>query len=68
LVGSALIRLDFRYYVDAPHCTIFVDGTSEVGSAVVRVFTNLLIREFGEDSFQVERMQSAPSQHRVAAA
>jgi hypothetical protein len=61
LVGSARIRLDVSYYVDEPRRVIIVDGSNEVAGAVVRVFTNLLLREFDEDSFRVERIQ--PRQH-----
>lgn len=61
LYGSANIRLDVSYFVDEPRRTILVDGTHEVGGAVVRVFTNLLLREFGEDSFQVRRADSCPA-------
>lgn len=61
-VGPARIRLDMSYFVDEPRRAIFVDGTNEIGGAVVRVFTNLLLREFGEDSFLVRRVDacSAP--------
>jgi hypothetical protein len=56
LFGQAHVRLEASYYLDEPHRVIIVDGTSDVGSAVVRVFTNLLLREFGEDSFRVRRV------------
>lgn len=68
LVGSARIRLDVRYYVDEPRRVIIVDGSNEVAGAVVRVFTNLLLREFGEDSFLVKRMESRQHQPHGAAA
>lgn len=58
LVGPARIRLDVSYYVDEPRRVIIVDGSNEVAGAVVRVFTNLLLREFGEDSFHAERVRS----------
>jgi hypothetical protein len=61
LYGSASVRLDASYFVDEPRRIILVDGTNEVGGAVVRVFTNLLLREFGEDSFQVRRVDSCPA-------
>ena len=68
LVGQARIRLDVGYYVDEPRRVIIVDGSNEVAGAVVRVFTNLLMREFGEDAFRVERMQSLQHQSQAAAA
>ena len=55
LVGQARIRLDFSYFIDEPRRVLIADGSNEVGSAVVRVFTNLMVREFGEDAFRVER-------------
>lgn len=61
LFGQARVRLDASYYADEPRHTILVDGTTEVGDAVVRVFTNLLIRELGEDGFQVRRVESSPA-------
>lgn len=68
LVGAARIRLDVSYHVDEPRRVIIVDGTNDVAGAVVRVFTNLLMREFGEDAFRVERMQSLRHQSQAAAA
>ncbi len=68
LVGPARIRLDVSYYADEPHGVILVDGTNEVGTAVVRVFTNLLLREFGEDSFRVERIRTRQHQPQGAPA
>lgn len=67
LVGSARIRLDFSYYVDASHGMIFVDGTTEVGSAIVRVFTNLLSREFGDGAFLVKRIRACQHQPQKSA-
>ena len=61
LFGTANVRLDASYFVDMPRRIILVDGTNEVGGAVVRVFTNLLLREFGEDSFQVRRVDACPA-------
>lgn len=61
LFGAARVRLDFSYYVDANHHAIFADGTTEVGAAVVRVFTALLLREFDDDSFRVQRVYSNPT-------
>lgn len=58
LFGRARVRLDFGYFVDAPRQTILVDGSTEVGTAIVQVFVGLLLREIGEDSFRVERMQA----------
>jgi hypothetical protein len=68
LFGMARVRLDFSYYVDVPRRAILVDGTKEVGVTVVQVFAGLLLREFGEDSFRVERVHSHQHQPQEAAA
>jgi hypothetical protein len=58
LFGQTRVRLDFSYFVDAPRRTIFIDGTTEVGAAIVKVFMGLAFREFGENAFQVCRVES----------
>jgi hypothetical protein len=68
LFGMARVRLDFAYHVDAARHAILVDATHEVGSAVVKLFVGLLLREFGEDAFRVEPMQSVERQRKEAAA
>jgi hypothetical protein len=59
LVGQARVRLDVTYHLDQPRRTIIVDGTTHVGAALVRVFTGLALREFGEDAFCVRRTHVA---------
>lgn len=68
LFGMARVRLDFSYFVDAPRRAILVDGTKEVGTTAVQVFVGLLLREIGEDSFRVERMQAQQRHAQEAAA
>ena len=68
LFGAARVRLEFGYHVDTNRHAILIDGTTEVGSVIVRVFTGLLLREFGEDSFQVERLNSNPTPPQTVAA
>jgi hypothetical protein len=68
LFGPARVRLDVGYHLDAPRNAILVDGTTEVGATVVRVFTGLLLREFGEDSFKVERVGCTSTQSPKGAA
>lgn len=58
LFGTARVRLDFGYHLDPNRHAILVDGTKEAGAAVVKVFAGLLLREFGEDAFRVERIGS----------
>ncbi len=59
LFGMARVRLDVGYHLDPNRHAILVDGTTEVGATVVRVFVGLLLREFGEDAFQVDRVGSS---------
>lgn len=58
LFGTARVRLDFGYHLDAAHRALLVDGSKEVGATVVQVFAGLLLREFGDDAFRVERVAS----------
>jgi hypothetical protein len=68
LFGMARVRLDFGYHVDAARRAILLDGTREVGSTIVKLFVGLLLREFGEDAFRVEPVQSVEHQRKEAAA
>ena len=58
LFGAARVRLDFGYYVDEPSRTIIVAGTTEVGDTIVKIFTGLALREFGEDAFRTRRIEA----------
>jgi len=62
LHGMARVRLEFGHHLDAPRRAILVDGTQEAGAAIVHVFIGLLLREFGEDAFRVERMEAPRDQ------
>jgi hypothetical protein len=61
LFGVARVRLEVSYHVDEPLRVIIVDGGSDLGAALVRIFTNLLLREFGEEAFQVRRTEPSPA-------
>ena len=58
LYGEARVRLDASYHLDKGRRSITVDGGTEVGAAIVKVFTRFLSREFGEDSFRVRRVEA----------
>lgn len=65
LYGEARVRLESNYRVDRARGAILVDGGNEVGQAVVKAYTRLLAREFGEDAFHVRRIgakDSAPGE------
>lgn len=57
LYGEARVRLEAAYQLDETRSAILVDGGTEVGAALVKVYTRLLIREFGEDGFHVRRVE-----------
>jgi hypothetical protein len=61
LLGQAQVRLDFGYFIDESRCTIIVDGSTEVGYAIVQIFTGLVLREFGEQAFTVRRVDACPA-------
>ena len=58
LHGEARVRLDVSYQLDRSENAIIVDGETEVGATLAKVFTHLLIRQFGEDGFQVRRVDA----------
>jgi hypothetical protein len=68
LFGAARVRLDFGYHIDPKRRAIIADGSKEVGATVVQIYTGLLLREFGDDSFRVERVNSNPTPPLTAAA
>src|SRR5690349_1650792 len=59
LFSPAAVRLDARYHLDGPGRAILVDGSTPLGRSLVRVFTTLLCREFGDECFAVRRIPSS---------
>lgn len=62
LFGQARVRLDAGYALDPERHALVIDATTEVGAHLVRIFTGLLVREFGEESFRVEHVLSSPQE------
>jgi len=62
LFGEARTRMDVAYFVDVSRASMFVDGNTPVGNAVIRIFTAFATREFGPDAFAVRRMPAAGGQ------
>jgi len=60
LYGEARVRLDARYSTSEGKRAVVVDATTEIGRAVCRVFTGFAIKEFGAESFKVERIEQHP--------
>lgn len=57
LHSQAQVRLDARYHCDAERHACVIDASTEVGHAVSRIFAGFAIREFGEGSFTVDRIE-----------
>jgi hypothetical protein len=58
LHGESRVRLETRHNFDSPNRTCEIDDTSEVGQDLNRLFLGFVSREFGQESFQVERVAS----------
>ena len=55
LIGRVRVRLEAKYHLDESNRTISIDTRVPVGRMIAQVFTGLLLREFGESAFHVER-------------
>lgn len=55
LAGPVRVQLDSNTLVDRPSRSIFIDESTIVGWLIARIFAGLLVREFGEAAFQVQR-------------
>lgn len=58
LYGEARVRLESSYRLDRARGAVLIEGGNEVGLAVVKAYTRLLAREFGEDAFEVRRLET----------
>jgi hypothetical protein len=56
LHGESLVALTAPHHLDETQRTCTIDATTLVGATVHRLFRGYLAREFGENSFQVERV------------
>ena len=55
---AAQVRLAFSYALDGTARSLLADARSEAGEVVVSIFVALLLREFGDEAFQVETVTS----------
>ena len=53
--GQSKVRLNAAYF--ATDGKVVIDVSSEVGEHIAEVFTGLVTRELGEESFTVERIR-----------
>ena len=61
LHGESQVRLDASHYLDPAARACVIDAGTAVGRDFSRLFTGFVRREFGEDAFQVERVDSPMS-------
>ena len=61
LHGRSQVRLDASFTLSRKKRSCVVDGTTEVGRSITRIFTGFLTREFGEETFRVKRVQEGPA-------
>lgn len=61
LHGEAQVRLDASHFLDKGHRRCVIDASTDVGRDINRLFVGFLNREFGPDSFEVERVTSRPA-------
>jgi len=60
LSGQSRVRMDAAYCMDDAQQACVIDASTKVGRDIGRIFTGFAIREFGEDSFHVERVEAMP--------
>lgn len=68
LFGRSQVRLDASFHIDENNHSCVVDASTAVGRSIARIFTGLLAREFGEDAFEVRRMEALAATHKARVA
>src|SRR3954453_7747182 len=67
LHGETQVRLDASHFLDPDAHACVIDAGTAVGRDVSRLFTGFVRREFGDESFRVERILSATAPEPQAA-
>jgi len=62
LHGQSQVRLDAAHAIDTEKLSCAIDASTPVGRDLNRLLIGFISREFGPDSFDVERVDSAPTQ------
>lgn len=62
LYGESQVRLDASHFLDKDRCACVIDARTAVGRDINRLFVGFLSREFGPESFEVERVAAAKPQ------
>jgi hypothetical protein len=58
LHGESRVRLETRHRFNASARSCVIDATGEVGVDLNRLFLGFISREFGSDSFSVQRLEA----------
>jgi len=64
LHGQPAVRLSLRYRLSEEQRACVIDGDNEIARQVVLIFTQFLLRQFGDDAFQITQ----PAKRRPEAA
>lgn len=59
LYGRSRINLEARFRLEKASRVCMIEAGTKIGETIARVFTGLLIREFGEQAFKVERRETS---------
>jgi hypothetical protein len=58
LHGESQVRLDATHLLDRDRRAVVIDAGSPAGRDVNRLFVGFVRREFGDDAFRVERVET----------
>lgn len=64
LHGEAQARLDAGHYLDRKKRKCVIDASTSAGRSFNRLFVSFLSREFGPESFRVERIETTVRKER----
>ena len=56
MLGVNYIRLEFERFVDDRHQAITLDGTTEVGAMILKIFRGLVLHYLGEHVLLLQRV------------
>src|SRR5689334_7192426 len=56
IFGKARFRLDGSFHFDRHRKFVVIDKSTDVGKHLAQIFTSVVSREFGEESFRIERL------------
>lgn len=59
LHGESQVRLDAEHTVERATRSVMIDAATRVGQDLNRLFTGLIVREFGAGSFHVHRVPTS---------